>query len=82
MSKEGNDQEGIHPPYPLFKSSKIYWTECICLCYHGDKIDARAQSLHDFNVQRLEGVASRSDEVEASMHSEVYLVNSARLLFL
>jgi hypothetical protein len=47
-----------------------------------NEVDARAQSLHDFNVQRLEGVAGGADEVEARVHAEVDLLGPARLLLL
>ena len=68
--------------YPLLELGKIGWAQGVCLCHYWDKVDARAETLHDLNVQRLESVASRADEVQASMHSQVDLLRSARLLLL
>lgn len=48
----------------------------------GNQIDAGAKALHDFNIQRLQGVSSGSDEIQAGMDAEVDLVGAAGLLLL
>lgn len=54
----------------------------VSLGNNGDQVDSRAQSLHDFDIQRLQGVASGSDEVQASVDTKVNLVLTAGLLLL
>ena len=68
--------------YPLLKSSKVCRAQGVGLGYYRDQIDSGAQSLHYFNVQRLECMAGRSDEVKASVDSQINLVHSAWLLLL
>ena len=68
--------------YSLLEASEVCRAQSISFRYHRNQVDSRAQSLHNFNVQRLEGMACRSDEIEAGMNSEIYLVNPARLLLL
>lgn len=48
----------------------------------GNEVDSRAESLHDLDIQRLQGVAGGSDEVQACVHTEIDLVISAGLLLL
>jgi hypothetical protein len=47
-----------------------------------DQVDSRAQAFHDFNVQRLQSVTCRTDEVKADVNAEIDLVHTARLLLL
>lgn len=61
---------------------KIRRAESIGLSDDRNQVDARAQLLHDFDVERLQGVASGSDEVQAGVHTEINLVVTARLLLL
>lgn len=67
---------------PLLELVKIRWAECISLGDHGDQVDTRTQPLHDFDIKRLEGVASWADEVQADVHAKIDLVLTARLLLL
>lgn len=56
--------------------------EGISLGNDGDQVDAGAQALHNLDVERLEGVSSGADEVQASVHTHVNLVGTAGLLLL
>ena len=47
-----------------------------------DQVNARAEPLHDLDVEGLEGVAGRADEVQAGMDTEIDLVLAAGLLLL
>jgi hypothetical protein len=47
----------------LLEFGEIGWAQGIGFGNDWDEIDARAKSLHDFNVQRLKGMSSGSDEV-------------------
>ena len=67
---------------PLLELGQISRAQGISLGNDWNEIDTSAQSLHNLNVQWLEGVSSRSDEVEACMHAQVDLLGSARLLLL
>jgi len=49
---------------------------------NGDQVDTGAQALHDLNVEGLQGVSSRSDEVQAGVNAHVDLVGTAGLLLL
>jgi hypothetical protein len=68
--------------YPLLELGKIVGCESVSLCDHRDQVDASAQLLHDLNVQRLQAVASRADEVQACVYTEINLLGTARLLLL
>jgi len=69
-------------PDSLLEDEEILWGQSVSLCDDWDEVDTRAKSLHDFDVEGLQGVACRADEVEASVDSEVNLVVAAWLLFL
>ena len=56
--------------------------ESIGLCNDGDEVDAGSKALHNLDVEWLEGVAGRTNEVEAGMHTQVGLVATLRLLLL
>jgi hypothetical protein len=49
---------------------------------NGNEVDTRAEALHDFDIERLQGVASGSNEVEAGVYTEVDFVSTAGLLLL
>lgn len=68
--------------YALLELGQISWAQSIRLGDNGNEIDAGAETLHHLNIQRLQGVASRTDEVQASVHAEINLLRSARLLLL
>jgi len=68
--------------YSLLVSSKISWAQSVRFCNHWNQVDSGAQSLHDLNVQWLQAVSCRSNKVEASMDTEINLVDTARLLLL
>lgn len=48
----------------------------------GNQVDSRAESLHDLDIERLQGVASGSDKVQASVYTQVDLVLATGLLLL
>jgi hypothetical protein len=68
--------------YPLLVTSKISRAKGIGLGNDRNQVDAGAKTLHDFDVQRLESVTGRADEVQTGVHTKVDLVGSAGLLFL
>ena len=68
--------------YALLELGEIGWAERIRLGYDRNEIDTGGEALHDLNVQWFESVAGRTDEVQASMHSQVNLLRSAWLLLL
>lgn len=61
---------------------QISRAESISLGDDRNQVDARAQALHDLDVEGLERVAGRADEVQASMNTEIDLVISSGLLLL
>lgn len=66
----------------MLELSQVLWGECIGLGNNWNQVDASAQTLHDFNVKRLQGVASWADEVETGVDSEINLLRSPWLLLL
>lgn len=66
----------------MLVAGQVSRAESIRLCNNRDQVDSRAQSLHDLNVQRLQGVSSGSDEVQTSVNTEINLVDTAWLLLL
>jgi hypothetical protein len=68
--------------HSLLEAGQVSRAKSICLRNNRDQINSRAQSLHDLNVQRLQGVSSWADEVQAGMNTEINLVNTSWLLFL
>jgi hypothetical protein len=68
--------------HPRLELGQVGRAEGIGLGNDWNEVDARAQALHDLNVERLEGVAGGADEVQAGVHAEVDLVLAARLLLL
>lgn len=57
-------------------------TQGVGLGDDGDQVDTRAQTLHHLDVQRLQSVSSRADEVQAGVHTHVDLVRPTGLLLL
>jgi hypothetical protein len=68
--------------HSLLESGQVSWAEGIRLCNNWNQVDSAAQSLHNLNVQWLQGMSSRSDEVQTCVNTEIDLVNAARLLLL
>lgn len=68
--------------YTLLELLKITRAESIGLGDDRNQIDTSTKALHNFNVERLKGVASRSDEVEAGVDTEVNLIRTTGLLLL
>lgn len=68
--------------YTLLEASQVRWAQRVRLGNHGDQVHTGAQSLHDFDIERLQGMASRSDEVQTCVDTEVNLVGTTGLLLL
>ncbi|KUI52641.1 hypothetical protein VP1G_10488 [Cytospora mali] len=68
--------------YALLELCKVSRAESISLGDDRYQVDARAEALHDLDVERLEGVAGWANEVQASVNTQVDLVISAGLLLL
>lgn len=66
----------------MLVASQVSWAESISLRNNGNQVDSGAQSLHDLDVQRLQGVSGGSDKVQAGVNTEVDLVNTTGLLLL
>lgn len=68
--------------YPSLELGQIGRAQCVGLGDHGNEVDTCAELLHDLDVERLEGVAGGSDEVQAGVHAEIDLIAALRLLLL
>lgn len=68
--------------YALLEPSQVGRAEGVSLGDDGNQVDTRTEALHDLNIERLERVTGRSDEIQAGVHTEVDLVISAGLLLL
>lgn len=66
----------------ILEEGKIGRREGIGLCDDWDQIDTCGETLHDFDIEWLQGVAGGTNEVEADVDSEVNLVLSLGLLLL
>lgn len=66
----------------LLEGGQVSRAESISLGNHWNQVDARAESLHNLDVERLQSVTGGADEVQASVDTEVDLVISAGLLLL
>lgn len=66
----------------MLELGQVGRAEGVCLGDDRNEVDARAEPLHDFNVERLKGVTSRANEVQASVNTEVNLVLATGLLLL
>lgn len=56
--------------------------EGVGLSNNGNQVDARAQALHNLDVEGLQGVSGGADEVQTGVHTHVDLVGTAGLLLL
>lgn len=68
--------------HSLLEASQISWAESIGLGDNWDQVDSGAQSLHNFNVEWLQGVSGWSDEVQAGVNTEIDFVDTLWLLLL
>lgn len=68
--------------YSLLVAGQVRRAESIGFGNDGDEVDARAQPLHNFDIEGLQGVAGRSDKVQASVYTHVDLVCTTGLLLL
>lgn len=68
--------------YPLLEASQISRAERVGLGNDGDQVHTSAQPLHNFNIEGLQGMAGRSDEVKTGVDAEVDLVRTTGLLLL
>lgn len=78
----GNTCFDARATYALLERGQVSRAESISLGNHWNQVDARAESLHNLDVERLQGVTGGADEVQASVDTEVDLVISAGLLLL
>lgn len=69
-------------PYSLLVPDEVGGAKGIGLGDDGDEVDPRTQPLHNFDVERLQGVSGGSDEVQASVNAHVNLVCTTGLLLL
>jgi hypothetical protein len=68
--------------YSLLESGKVCGAKGVGLGNNWDQVNSGAESLHDLDIQRLEGVSGGSNEVQAGVYTEVNLVNALGLLLL
>lgn len=68
--------------YPGLESKEISRAESVGLCNDGNKVDTRRETLHDLDIERLEGVAGGSDEIKTGVDTEINLVAATGLLLL
>lgn len=66
----------------MLVAGQISWAEGIGLCDNWDQVDSGAQSLHNLDVQWLQCVSGRSDEVQAGVDSQIDFIDTAGLLLL
>jgi len=66
----------------LLEFGQISGAQSVSLCDNRNQIDPGAEPPHDLNVQWLEGVSGRANEVKAGMNTQVDLVLSPGLLLL
>lgn len=67
---------------PLLEKGKVVGGKGVGLGDNRDQVDAGRESLHDLDVEGLKGVTGGSDEVQASVDTEIDLVGTAGLLLL
>jgi hypothetical protein len=68
--------------YTVLELGEVGGRQGVSLGHDRNEVDASAQALHNFNVERLQGVSSRADEVKTGVHAEIDLLCSPRLLLL
>jgi hypothetical protein len=82
ISMTETSQGMIVRAHPRLELGQICRAEGVGLGNDWDEVDARAQALHDLDIEGLERVAGGADEVQAGVHAEVDLVLATRLLLL
>ena len=68
--------------YTLLEVEEVVLGESIGLGNDGNEVDAGAQALHHFDVQRLEGMPRGPNKVQTRVHPQVRLLAPLRLLLL
>jgi hypothetical protein len=66
--------------YSLLELGDLLISQSISLGNDWDQVDLGVQTAHDLNVERLKGVTSRLDEVDASMNAVVNDIHSVDLI--
>lgn len=66
----------------MLKTSEIGRAQGVCLGNHRYQVDSRAETFHDFDIERLQSMSGGSDEIEAGMDTQVDLIDPSRLLLL
>ena len=66
--------------YPLLEVVNLIVRDCVSLGNNGDQIDLGVQLLHDLNIEGLERVAGRLDEVDNGMNAVVDNVHAVDLV--
>jgi hypothetical protein len=82
VSMAETSQGMIVRAYPRLEPGQICRAEGVGLGNDWNEVDARAQALHDLDIEGLERVTGGADEVQAGVHTEVDLVLATRLLLL
>lgn len=67
---------------PLFEASQVGRAQGVGFGNNGNQVHSGAQTFHDLDIKGFQGVASRTNEVETGMDSQINLVNSPGLLLL
>ena len=78
-SKHWNDGNG-NRTYTLLEGGNLLIGKRISLGNNRDEIDFGVKSAHDLDIQRLERVASRLNEVNAGVHAVVDNVHAVDLV--
>jgi len=68
--------------HSLLEHLHVAWTECVGLGNDWNEVDPGRKALHDLNVERLQSVSCRANEVETSMNAKIDPVATTRLLLL
>ena len=76
----GQMREKERETYPALELGNLLVGEGIGLGDDGDQVDLGVEALHDFNVQRLEGVAGGLDEEHAGVDAVVNNVHAIDLV--
>ena len=70
----------IASTYTLLEVRNLLVGESVRLGDNWNEVDLGVKSTHDLNIQRLERVASRLDEVDTSMHAVIDNVHPVHLV--
>ena len=71
---------GIRSTYSGLEASDFIVGECVGLGDDGNQVDLGMEAAHNFNVQRLQGVASGLDEVNTGVDTVVHNVHPVDLV--